>query len=664
MKEETAGKVLRVQFPFGVLSDVSLFRADTPEEHLFANQADHLLHFRRGEEEKLVIVECKQNVLRGWSTEKARPITEKSKFWFAHYFGTAKDSKRQVRNQARALFQTLDLQVRGGPPIEGWVVHSGHHHREIHHVYDDGVTLTAMTADQFKARVHRLADDGWEALPILSSEFLSRLRLGRREEDYPHPVMIDALDHIQNSRRVLDGGIFSKLRPGSNKRSHWAISGSAGSGKSVLLAYSLCVFSTDFWIQRAPHGSLLKELQSVEDQLPADLPPFGERRIYAFAMSAAQVKALKRYFERFKEEFRRLHGRAPEMAPIHFAQWAGEIPSDCTVLAIDEAQDLGLEDQRKIAAWHRGSAKTYLAVALDHQQRLRQERKRPKIIEGLSFSRKTTTMSRNYRQTFPASITGLALLFRWFSDRGPMIQPDLEEVPTNSELAMSLRGCLGAKVTTHEKSQQCIVSMRNDSHPGNHWRRTIDLFSSGDAIQQMLENQRIDHRKVLWLRFQASGSDSIPASGFEFHDLTNGDLEAFVERRIKGLEHPIVVIEGMPEKIDAVETPESMWMSRRLLYLCTSRASAFLYFVQAPESQPGGIYEEIRQILEQLSDPETYGHEISETWRLEFKWRPNEVIGVPNFEDAVVDPQEVLAEAALVMPPAEIPDPEDLEEED
>ena len=351
------------------------------------------------------------------------------------------------------------------------------------------------------------------------------------------------------------------------------------------------------------------------------------------------------------------------MAPVKFAQWTGEIPSDCTVLAIDEAQDLSLDDQAKIARWHASNTGNYLVVALDHQQRLRQDRHKPKIIEGMNFSGKTTTMSRSYRQTYPAAITGLALLFRWFSDRGLMIRPDIEEVNTHSESTTSLRGCLGAKVTTNNRTHRCEVTMRNDSHPGNHWRRTVDLFERGNDVLQMLENQRIDHHKVLWLRFaEMPHSDAVAGSGFEFHDVRDGDLSAFVDDRIKGLEHPIVVIEGMPDGVDAIDQPEQMWMARRLLYLCASRASGFLYFVLSKDSNRGGIRDEITKILGQLSQPKTFGHEVGATWKLTFNWRPNDVIEVPKFEDAIPDPEELEAEAAVDEPEAEEAGLEDLEE--
>ncbi|MEM1297571.1 MAG: nuclease-related domain-containing protein, partial [Verrucomicrobiota bacterium] len=341
MQEDKAGKILREKFPYAVLSNIPLFRSDTPEEHLYANQADHLVHLRKGDHEKLVIVECKENVLRRWSSEKSRPIVDSSKYWFALYFGKAKDSKKQVRNQARALHQNLNLQFIDGPRIEGWVVHSGKHPKEIKQSYDDGVLLIAMTANLFRKKLKRMKQQGWKAVSVYSSEYLSQLHLGRREENFPHPIIIDALDHIRNSRLSLDGGIFTKLRFGQ-KRSHWAISGAAGSGKSVLLAYSMCVFATDYWIQRAPDGSILKVLEPVGDKLPAAMPPLSGRRIYGFAMSLAQVEALSRYFDRFRSEFQLLNGAAPAMAPITFAQWNGEIPDDCTVLAIDEAQDLCL----------------------------------------------------------------------------------------------------------------------------------------------------------------------------------------------------------------------------------------------------------------------------------------------------------------------------------
>ncbi|MDF1811568.1 MAG: nuclease-related domain-containing protein, partial [Verrucomicrobiales bacterium] len=445
MTESKAAQLLHQYFPYCVLSEVPLFRPDTSESHLYAHKLDFLLHLKKGEEEKLVIIECKDNILKG--KKGGRPISEESKMWVAQYFGAVKDARKQVRSQTRALYHNLDLQRNGQPKIEGWVVHSGRHSAEIRHDYDDGVTLMALTSRLLKSKLERMREEGWRACPILGSQYLWQLQLGRNEIHLPHPAFRDALAHVRNCRRAIDSGVFVQLRVGKIKRSNWAISGSAGSGKSVLLAYSACVFATDHWIQRGHNGSILKVITPVKGRLPARLPEFGTRKIFVYAMSHRQIEALKRYFNRFKEEFMLLAGdKEQPWEDIEFGKWSGTIAPQCNVMLIDEAQDLSLEDQLTIKDWHESNPDNYLAVSIDRQQQLQHSAGTPKIIEGMNFSGKTTPMTRSYRQPFPAAISGTALLFRWLSRTGPMIQTDRERIRVQKNHRNSLVGCLGARV--------------------------------------------------------------------------------------------------------------------------------------------------------------------------------------------------------------------------
>ncbi len=672
MTENKAGKLLQQHFPFAILSSVPLFRADTPEGHLFANQADHILHMRRGEEEKLVVIECKDNILRRFTKENSKEIALNSKCWYARYFGQAKEVRKQVRGQIQALFQCLRIQERGSPVVEGWVVHAGRHPEEIRQLYADGVLLIAMTNRQFKERLERLKAEGWKPVAVHASQDLTQLKMGRHEDYLPHPPTNEALQHVDNLRFVLDGGIFTKFHLEGQKRTHWAISGSAGSGKSVLLAYAACVFRSNRHIVSGANQSVLRVLESVEGRLPATMPALENRRIYVYAMSSAQVDALESYYAKFWGDFEALNGgeTLPGAPTVHFAQWTGEIPADCTVLIIDEGQDLSLEDQEKIANWHangRASA-NYLAVAIDHQQRLKQHNKKVLIIQGMNFSGKTTTMTRSYRQPFPAAITGIALLFRWFSQQGAMIRPPGEKVSINSKRQPTLRGCLGAKVATNDQTNQCVVTMRNDSHPGNHWRRTADLYEHPEDVARLLATQQVDSSRVLWVRFtnQPVDADEEHALGFQINAVSSENLTDFLETRVKGLEYPIVVIEGMPDGIDNIENEDQMWMARRQLYLCTSRANGFLYFVLPPDQHAEGIRHEISRLLEQLSAPvqprNKKGHEVGKTWRLRFRWRTDDVRQVPDFDDAMPDPAEIEAEEAEELSEAEIAEGEDLEE--
>ncbi|MDF1811567.1 MAG: hypothetical protein P1V20_05120, partial [Verrucomicrobiales bacterium] len=187
--------------------------------------------------------------------------------------------------------------------------------------------------------------------------------------------------------------------------------------------------------------------------------------------------------------------------------------------------------------------------------------------------------------------------------------------------------------------------MKHDSHPGNHWRRTVDQFESSTELLSMLQLQEIDPASILWIRF-SSNSDSLdlPATGFHYFEITTESVNEVINREIKGMEHPVVVIEGMPDCIDDIEHPEMMWQARRQLYLCTSRATAFLYFVIRQEEDNQGIYNEIDSLTSQLREPvpvNQKGKLLPETWSLQFQWRPEDIIGVPDFEDSKPDAVEM-----------------------
>ena len=50
-------------YPFSLISNVILYRNDRKEYDLFANEIDHLFHYKKDEKDHLVIVEVKQRKL-------------------------------------------------------------------------------------------------------------------------------------------------------------------------------------------------------------------------------------------------------------------------------------------------------------------------------------------------------------------------------------------------------------------------------------------------------------------------------------------------------------------------------------------------------------------------------------------------------------------------
>ncbi len=640
--EQRVGAILRRAFEFSFLSDVPLFRSDTPENHLFANQLDHLLHLRRGGRDLLVIIECKGLAMtRSWLPRSGPP--EPGRGWWVHYGSQAKDVKKQLLNQARALRQFLRAATDSEPDIEAWLVHETRGTAPIVEELAPNLLGRAFRLGDFRNIVSDLSAT-CESVPVHASPWLIELSRGQCAPGQAHPPLRDALRYIHHASQTLDSHVYGHFKPNPT-RNQIAVTGAAGSGKSVFLAYLLCVLASDLLIELGGDGSM--RLSHRPGSLPPALPPPDRRKICCFAMTAFQVEALRDFHLSFKRIYAATHaGGEPAMARVEFLRWSGEIPPDCNVLLIDEAQDLNETDQRCVASWfHEAGGGGFLAVALDRQQQLRASGARARIVEGLNFRGKTLQMRRGYRQPFPVTITGLALLYRWFSASGPMIRPERAELPLQSSKVPTFKGGVGFEVSRGLHSGECRISMRNDSHPGNNWRQTVDLFSSAGALRRMLIAQDVRKCDVLWLRFSQQDPD-LPSltlgRDFEFYQIDTQHASEFIDRNIKGLEFPIVVIEGTHAGIDATADPVDLWTARRQLYLCTSRAVGFLYVVLNEDPAHAPFRKEVEKLLDSLRRPHRGPHESGYTWRLSFRWRDRDVVPVSDYEDAIASEDDTL----------------------
>ena len=77
---------------------------------------------------------------------------------------------------------------------------------------------------------------------------------------------------------------------------------------------------------------------------------------------------------------------------------------------------------------------------------------------------------------------------------------------------------------------------------------------------------------------------------------------------------PIVVIEGTSEDMDEwtdAAAEQRMWQRRKELYICSSRATAFLFLV----GSDGNAKQEFAEIVRQFSAPEKDENGFPRTWR-------------------------------------------------
>src|SRR5205823_2434603 len=81
-----------------------------------------------------------------------------------------------------------------------------------------------------------------QVLRVEQSALLNALRKGVPVEELGHPELHNALAYVSRCRNAIDVELFSLFSP---RARCWAINGTAGMGKSVLLAYTLFAFASD-----------------------------------------------------------------------------------------------------------------------------------------------------------------------------------------------------------------------------------------------------------------------------------------------------------------------------------------------------------------------------------------------------------------------------------
>jgi len=204
----------------------------------------------------------------------------------------------------------------------------------------------------------------------------------------------------------------------------------------------------------------------------------------------------------------------------------------------------------------------------------------------------------------------------------------------------------------------------NDAHPGNHWRFTVSRFTHTDAACAWLAGNKIQVNDVLWVRFGEQDPDvdyEDIRKRFSYKTLNASDSDDTIDAEIKGREFPIVVIEGLPQGMASTEVNERVWLLRRQVYLCASRATAFLFFVYrdgngSKPSEPLG--EELDSMLAAFASPEDPTSASTKTWSFEFSL-PESPVGMDVFLDEAgagsAEPANADGIAPVIAPPSSRP---------
>jgi hypothetical protein len=612
-------------FPCSVLSSVRIFSSESMD-HDVGYEVDNLMHFRSGGDDFIVFVETKKQSIR---------LHDGS--WFAKYGESEKDILAQMDNHFRTLWEYLEP-IAGNRNLKfiALVVCSDRHtpQKVNRNGYRNGETHLCSFKELpvvLKSRFGFVKGGGGaleaEVLRVSQSQYLDLLRWGAPIPELGHPELTSAIRYVGRCRRELDLALFKHFDPSEER---WVINGSAGMGKSVLLAYSAAVLCTGYMIRR---------VQQDYYGDPADLkfekmgfnPDPKAGRVIVMAMSQRQLDNLREWYEEFSKKLskaskmrREYAESAPEFVLFRREKGFSGI-TDCRALLIDESHDLPPEASEELVSLCR-NAQLYLMLACDRHQRLRFGSEDASIVKGLDFQRKSKRLKRIYRNPAPVYLASLAVMFRWFANEGPKV------IPTNKELEeqfglqpVSMGGTIALR-------------MINDTHPANSWSHCVDSFPDAATAYEFLMRERMRHKDVLWVRYSMEDPDfdyEQVSNRFTYHNCRHYDSVEICDKYIKGQDFPVVVIEGFPSFMDRYEDHESgkgarkvkvsaeeaerrMWAFRRELYLCASRATTFLYFIT--HNQSGAEYDRIRDemeaLIEALSAPDPEQGGGSSNWKI------------------------------------------------
>src|ERR1017187_8208869 len=492
--EQRIEKLLESKLPHCYLPGVPVFPADEAMlVGIMSNELDFIVHLKQDDTHTLLIVECKSGRVTGEDNTRggfSKPTPTLP--WMAHYPKGPEDIKKQLRAQRKALLTNLE-------PIDGVV----HVHAVVVAARAEGLDsepgfitlpeppffeMTLIRAERFEDYLAKLLK-GATPLRVQQSEILRRIRLGQPVPALGHPEIFNAIEYCRRCRTFIDSEIFRHL---DFKHERWAINGSAGMGKSVLLVYATMVLITDRFIHCFRDGTrILQDNADAASKLGIAL--LEKRHVWVVAHTDKQRKMLEQMFARFNELYSNIDPYIESRRVRPQFRVFSEISAidDCNVLLVDEAHDLEAEWELRVRQWHESKPGNYLIIACDRHQKLRLSHDNARMITGVNFSRSTTKLKRNYRNPFPAYAGCLGMLFRWFTSSGPKILPKDTE----------LMDAFGFAEVINETSDRLLLRSRNDAHPANNWSHILSNFPSVATAYQQLAEFPLRKEQVLWIRF-------------------------------------------------------------------------------------------------------------------------------------------------------------------
>jgi hypothetical protein len=608
-------------FPFARISGPRLFSPARRLTHDFGVEVDNILHFRQNEVDHIVIIEAKKQKIE----------IAKGK-WLVNYESGPKFADNQIENHIRTLWEYLEPFSRGiEVRFTGIVCSVDPGVKEDSKNVSRNSPIHLVPAQGLINILDRIFDfSGQQGLPktqvlrVTQSAFLDLLRLSLPLKELGHPELTSAIRYVERCRRSLDQSLFSDFQPTSER---WAINGSAGMGKSVLLGYAAVVFSSGFELANSLGDTFTIKADKTFERIGFSRNS-AQSKISVIAMSAKQLENLKGWFDFFVEQFRKVDSggefrlQQPSFVLCRDAQTIAYESSKCSVMLVDEAHDLPAYAAREIAKSH-VEKNFFLVVACDRHQKLRLSGDDARIMEGVDFRLKSRRLKQIYRNPAPVYIASLAIMFRWFAKDGPKVIPDIPQ----------LKDSFGFEVKKDE-SGGLDLTIKSDAHPANSWCHTVATFPSAEAAYNALSRERLGHGEVLWVRFceEDADFDYEKLRSFTYHNCRSFEAHKISDKYVKGQEYPVVVIEGFPGFMDRFEPvdglPEyenKMWAFRREVYLSASRATCFLYFIcnysqETPEKKR--LKQEIYDVVNAVSVPQDINTAGARTWKIKIEKSP------------------------------------------
>lgn len=588
-------------------------------ERSLGYEMDHLLHVRFKDKDAIVIIECKNQPI---TIEEFKGKVD----WYAEYGGKRKSVVNQLRNHVQAILQSVNLKKDKQFEVICFAVSSIETTSSSEtsvHIGGSKIRMIALSYNRFKQYMLDVYEDkNSQFCRIEQSDYLRQIRQGIPLPELGHPVIPDAISYIKRCRRTLDFTLFQSFSPTAHK---WAINGSAGMGKSVLLAYTVAVLSTDYVIHMNEDGrKVLVQFKNNVDSIPSH----SDRAIRVYSLNQKQLDILKYYWEYFILEYRKVDPSLPfKIVNPVFEIWSSDSLIDGNVCCIDEAHDLDLQSQHIISKWILSKTnKRYLVIACDRHQKLRLSKDDygSRMIEGLSFSGSSKKLYRIYRNSFSVYVASISILFRWFAPRGPKIIPEKE----------ILRNSFGFEVVYRSKKDGCNLKVKEDAHPANNWNYTLSSFPDNPTAFNWVKQYHFSKRDVLWVRFSEEDklfNYELLNEHYTYHNLHTSESPDIIDKYIKGQEYPIVIIEGVPNGMNS-KNQEVMLQSRREMYLCASRANCFLYLIYG-EACSDDIKVELDNMLSNLS---CHGNTRypSKSWSAKFSFG-DDLISFNEYDDIV-----------------------------